>query len=355
MSIWRRIAIWFVNFCLGLILLLMAVVISIIYTVGSASYIKTSFKETGFYDKFTGSILKLADAQSVNQTSDNQVLAELTPVVKKSVTPEFVQNGFETAVDSFDNWLNGKTQNPNFSIDLSQIRASLVSQTAVYFQARISGLPPCQSYKSYNFYQDYDPINATCRPPVNLTDADYRSAAEYFISDVLPADKQTANFNPLNIQPSAPKTFASDLPIYNKIFRLLPWILGILGAVCIALVIFLNRSKARALRSIGHTFVWPGVILLLSGALTILIFGRGSTSYVSDIAVEQVDFVKNLLAPLLMRLVVSCGYWAIYLGAGYTLFGLMCYFAGHYLKLKELKSTPKIKNRPAPVVADKKP
>lgn len=325
----RRFAVWMANFCLGLSIFLLAMIISLIFTIGSANYIKDSLSSSGFYDKFIGSVLKLATAKSVNDSNNQGVIAELTPSIQKVIKPNFIKTSFETAIDSFDYWLTGKSTTPSFSLDLSQTKKDLKTEVAAYLKNKVNSLAICQNY---NDYREFDPINATCRPPINLTEADYQLAADNFISTVPLLDKQAIKFDSLN-SASAKKTNWQKAPMYNKIIRLSPWILTFVILVGIVFIIVLSRSKARALKIIGHTFVWGGVMLLISGALSILILGRNSTGFVGRGSAEQVAFVQELLAPLLSKLAISFGNWALYFGAGYALIGALCYILSHKINL----------------------
>jgi len=112
----RRFAVWLANFSLGLSICLLATIISLVFTIGNANYIKNSLANSDFYDKFTGSVLKLAVAQSANDINNQRVITELTPSIQRVVTPSFVKNNFEIAINAFDYWLAGKSKTPNLSL-----------------------------------------------------------------------------------------------------------------------------------------------------------------------------------------------------------------------------------------------
>jgi hypothetical protein len=332
--IFRRLAVWLTNFFLGLFIFLLATVITLIFTIGSANYIKNNLASTGFYNKFTGSILKLATAQSVNDANSQNVINELTPVIERAITPKFVQTSFETAIDAFDNWLSGDTKSPSFNLDLSKVKTDLKNEMVIYLQNKVNAMPPCQSTGSTI---EIDPINAVCRPPVGLTQADYQLAADNFISTVPLLDNQKISLDSLSPE-SNNKSIWQKVPTYNKYIRLAPWFLGVIIVLGISLIFVLSRSKARAIKVIGHTFLWGGSMLLVSGALSIIVLSRNSSGFTGRGSAEQIAFVQDLIAPSLAKFAVSYGLWALYFGAGYALVGAVCYIIDHKIKLKTVQN-----------------
>ncbi|MEI6237419.1 MAG: hypothetical protein WCP03_02355 [Candidatus Saccharibacteria bacterium] len=330
----RRFAVWLANFCLGLSICLLATIVSLVFTIGSANYIKNNLTGSGFYDKFTGSVLKLAVAQSANDTNNQRVITELTPSIQKVLTPNFVKTNFENAIDAFDYWLVGKSKTPSFDLDLSQTKKDLKAEVATYLKNKVNRLPLCQNF---NDSSEFDPINATCRYPINLTEADYQLTADNFVSTVPLLDKQTISFDSLD-QTNTKKTAWQKAPLYNKLIRISLWFLTIIILLGIVLIFLLSLSRASALKVIGHTFVWSGGMLLVSGALAIFVLGRNSASFMGRGSAEQVAFVQELLAPLLSKLTVSFGNWALYFGAGYALFGALCYILSHKMRLNTIQN-----------------
>jgi len=336
----RRLAVWLANFVLGINLYLLALVVALLFTIGSAAYIKDVLTGSGFYNSFTASTLKLASVQPLDQpnSSTNQkVIGELSPIIQKVVTPTFLKTNIELMIDGFNGWLGKKSASPSLTIDLRQIKSDLNNQVAAYLKAKVASLPVCQNYTDY---QAYDPMNATCRPPVNLNQADYQQAATDFLSGLPLLEKQTISFKSLEAKATTPKTAWQSLPTYNKIFRFSPWIFGLISAVGITCIIVFSRSKIRAIKLVGHTFLWSGGMLLVSGALALLFLGKDSNNFVGNGSSAQITFAKELFIPIAHRLVQSFGNWALYFGASYALVGAVCYFVAHRLKLKDLHNQP---------------
>jgi hypothetical protein len=331
MKFWRRSAVWFSNFFLSLFLFLLATTICLILTIFSGNYVKKSFNEAGFYQNFTPSVLKLASSQSAGQNTSNQTLELFKPIIIKTVSPSFVKASFENIIDAFDKWLSKKSDTVLATIDVSYLKKSLRTNVAEFAIERNKNLPACTNYDNS---QSYDVLSGTCRLPSSFTDGNFYIAADDFVNSLPAFDNPNIEINPTKKQSGTASMIWRNAPTAYKILKISPLVLIFLALFSVSCVLLISTEKNRGWRVVGHTFLWSGGMLLVSGALSIFLLSKNSTFLIRNSSPEQIAFMNELISPVTQKLAVSFGKWALYFGAGYSIVGGLCYFIAHLTRPK---------------------
>jgi hypothetical protein len=344
-----RILRWIVTRLLAAFLWLVLVIlatVTIILATANPSFIKTTLAKSGLYKTVVASSLKLASTSihDNSQTDLNNLISGLTPSAQQVLTPQLLETDVNKVIDGFDNWLNGQTAVPQFSIDTAVIKNNLNTALAVYLQQRVTALPACPAN---NKVPSYDLLTTDCLPPVQLSQTDFANAANNFTQNIPALDK--AQLSSTEIIKNNDDTVWQKVPHYYHLARLVPYILGVVAVALIGLIVLISSERIRALRRVGHILLSNGVILLISGAITVFYVGRNNFDFIANgSTVEQANFVKETAVPLIHHLANSLGSWLLYFGVGYALLGAVFYFLAHFFKLRHNK---RLKTAVEPVAA----
>jgi hypothetical protein len=241
-------------------------------TFGTPDNLKKAADESKLYDSAVTNVLDAAKQDAQSQTDTQLPLDDpkLEQVAKDAFPPELLSKNSGSIIDGFYAWLQGKSESPQFSVDLTQAKQQLATGVADYAKQRYEGLPPCTIQQ----LQAIDPNNVdafevNCRVPGLASDTVYQRVLgeiqnsdgflqdTTFTADDLPKDEQGR---------SVTDNLAAAPDLYN-LFKSLPWILGILSVLFGVGVLFLSETKRRGLRSLGITLLGTGIFLLIGSWL----------------------------------------------------------------------------------------
>lgn len=235
----------------------------VLHVAGNAQSVEKLLADSGVYNGVISSALDQAQtsAGNVNQVALND------PAVKSAAettfTPKVVQQYTEQAINGIYDWLNGKSAQPDFHIDLTQIKQDFAQKVGQAAGQRAAKLPACTAVPATT-----DPLSITCLPH-GVTPAQIQAQA---ISAVMSSQgflehpqvtadsvkKSGANqsvFVSGKLQ-SAPKQFQRA--------KKAPVILTILALLDMVAIIFLSTSRGKGLGRVGFVLVFAGVLLLLA-------------------------------------------------------------------------------------------
>lgn len=261
MHVLRKIAVWLAVAFLPLLLIMFATNYAILHSVGSAIEVKKVIKDSKLYDSAIDILLKETD--NPNQTGQGGIRSD-NPVVKdalqKAFPPKLIQSSTENYIDGVYSWLDGKTETPQFRIDLTEAKNTFVNEVAAGAQARAASLPACPRGQ----IEFSDPFAATCLPqgvsPAVAADKirqDLAGGQENFLKNpVITAD----TFKNKNNQP----VFSESSPLSENYQRLKKTqvILPVLAILALATIIFLSDSHRKGLKRAGITLLVVGITML---------------------------------------------------------------------------------------------
>ena len=179
---------------------------------------------------------------------------------RKAVTPQLVQTSIESIVDGTFHWLDGKTNRPDFRIDLTAAKTTFATEAAQAAKARVLSLPSCPPRQ---FPSGTDPFEISCRPTANVFDVNIETAKyqQQLLTnkDFLPDTVLTAD----NLVPKTDKNSSDTQNFFAnqripKIYQLamkVPLILGGFLAITTLLYLFLSAKRLDGVRMVGITLL----------------------------------------------------------------------------------------------------
>lgn len=300
-------------------------------TVGDPAYVKSLLATSGVYNNFVDSALQTATTQSSPNNADAKAqIEQLTPVVKQAITPEVLQSITEQFINGTSNWLNGKSAQPDFVINLAPIRATLIQAGTDSAYNRVVDLPICPR----GVIPVSDPFNATCRPAGQITKADLQPGIEQFVGQLPFFDKNTLTYQTITAVKDGQtptKPLPAEIPVAYKWAKTSPYIIGFLALLSIGIIVLLKRDHMRAWKTVGHTFLVTGIVLVISSIIAKLVLGRPLSAFGSGNEAQKL-FVVDIVQPLAKNLGLKLSDYALYFGVFYVLLAAVCYVFGLQLK-----------------------
>jgi hypothetical protein len=314
-------------------------------TVLNAHYIKTTLYKSNVYQNVVPAALDLVIAKTDATSSDNlnpQLIKELEPTVSSAISPQFLQKTGEAVIDGSFAWLNGSAQAPNFTIETSTVKSSLHTELVSFIQKRVAGLPVCPRGTNYN---DFDPLSASCKPPAGVNSTEIEQNVAKFIDQIPLFQKTDISLQSLG----AIDAFAQDKPIQKvpMIFTVitnLPFAFVGLILTSGLFLILLSVDKRRSWRTIGHTFAWAGILLVIASAATLFFANKFSAGFIGNASTEQAHFANTIFSPITKLLTTTVAIYSLYFGVGYCLVGTVCYVIAHRIRHNESKDAQASEN-----------
>lgn len=235
--------------------------------------VKNWLRESKIYDHFVGYAVTEAqktagDNEPTGAVSLNDVAVQ--QAAQSAFPPRLVQDSVNTFLDSNYAWLQGKTDTPAFTIDLTAAKQSFAEQVGQYVRTYSAGLPACTAAQLTALSaQPVNPLSATCRPAATTpealgAEATRQIATGDFLRDsvitpdnLTPEDDQT---NPETNQPYYQQL--AHAPQAYQFAQKLPLLLGILALLSAIGIIFIAPRKRLGLRRLGIILTIAGLTLL---------------------------------------------------------------------------------------------
>lgn len=326
MSIVRKMVLAFIAPLLFVLLLATAFDFGVMRIVGSPDSIKQTLAQSGVYNSVVANALEQAQnsAGATNQISLNN--ADVKQAAQDAFSPQVVRQSTEEVIDGVYDWLNGKTAQPDFNVNLTDNKASFAEKVGQAAQQRAFTLPTCKVAPS-----SADPLNVTCLPP-GVTPAQVGVQAKNAALNVQ-GFLEHPNITPASIKSSdsGQSVFESgalkDAPERYQKVKKSPTILLILTVLLVLAVIFLSSTLRKGIRRVGVTLVFAGALILLFAwiidhavihtvAAKIQVDNKVLQSSVQKIAVDTLQHIdKNywdfgaLYAALGVIIVLAAGFW----------------------------------------------
>lgn len=265
-------------------------------TVLNRNVVKGWLATSGAYDHVLDSIVNL---QNISQDSSTLDQASLQKAVGNTLTPVFIRQVTETALDSGYDWLEGKSATITFSIPLDAKRAELQSQLADALAPELKGLPACTSG-----FSGLTSSDVKCLPQgTNAQDAAASTAKQSIQgTDFLRQPLTQDALGPTNLQDWA------WLPAIVQQVGLLTIVLPIVAVVCGTGYVLLSKRRIAGGRMLAGHLLFGSAIGLLAGALLWYFGGSLQLSQVTDQA-SQAALLKDVIQPIFAQVLPGIGFW----------------------------------------------
>lgn len=262
---------WFAHL-LGIILFLAllgtAYSISLNRTFGTAPKVENLLAESHVYDNVVSTVLSKTQQETEQGQGDSSVSYE-TPAVEQAATQAFsaaeIQKSVNTFIEANYDWLNGKTDQPSFAIDLTSSKDDFATKVGQAVTAHLSQLPACTAEQQTQLQVPVDPLTVSCRPAaLNPQSEGARVTQEikngnFLTNSVIQPDTLGQDQN------SQQQPYYKRLSSLPKLFQLAqkaPLILGLVSLLCALGIVVIAAARRRGWRKVGITLLLAGAVLI---------------------------------------------------------------------------------------------
>jgi hypothetical protein len=228
---------------------------------GSPTPVKHLLAESGIYNSVVGSALDQAQKSSGDSNDVSLSDPAIKKAAKESFTPQVVQQSSEKAINGVYDWLNGKTTQPEFNVDLTNVKATFAEKVGKAAEERAATLPTCTTAPTST-----DPFSVTCLPR-GVTPAQIGAQAK---NDVLSSQGflEHPNITADSIKNSDTNQSVfngqlKDAPKQYQRVKKTPYILAILTILTTVGIVFLSVSRRQGIKHVGRILITTGLIMLV--------------------------------------------------------------------------------------------
>lgn len=301
------------------------------FVIADAGSVKEILKDSGAYRNITGAFLDEIAKNSDNKESTVPIDdPKIQKIAKKAFSPDVIQANTEEFIDGTYAWLNGETEQAEFTLDFTKSKNRLAKGVGEYAQKRAAKLPPCGFY---DIPKEVQALELDCLPPgITAKQIGAKTVKDLKKDEgFLPETKITPETlfekdrdNPFK-QQQAPSNF--------RVLKNIIWVLLILAAIFTSGSILLGEDRAKGIKKAARSFLVIGILVVLTPF---------SLNFFSDRLSEGSLFSDKLSKQVALPVIEE------FIGAVstvYYVFGGVCILLGiaglvAAQKLKDKESTP---------------
>lgn len=261
MNILKRIVLVTSAWLFRILIFVALVTTAAVVVFGTPSRLEKALVDTNAYQRFIPAVI--AANSTSNQSLSNLKLddPEVQRLIKQAFPPQNLQAHTQTVIDSFYNWLRGKTSQPNYVVNLSPNVTLLASGLSNYAFNRLASLPVCRETPT-----EIDPFTASCQPK-DFDFATNRAELQASIEQdgaILPKKQFTVQDLPKDKNGKTIVerfTYAPDL--YTAAIVAPVILIGFIPLTAL-LILWLSDHKRRTTQQLGFTILSSTLFLVLT-------------------------------------------------------------------------------------------
>jgi hypothetical protein len=240
---------------------------SIILTLHNPSKIKRWISESGVYTKAVDAVV--AQSQKTAKHDNDEIpLSDphVKDAAKRAFSPQILQRNTDNVIDGMYGWLQGKTAQPDFRIDLAGPKQQFATNIGNYLRDRTKHLPPCTNIQLAN---QTNIFTITCLPPGYNVNAEIQDQvnklahSKDFLGDSVITAKDVKD---KDNQPVFTGEKLSRVPLAYKRARWSPWWVGLLALGGMAVIVFLNDNRRKGIKRVAWILVGVGGLIVLGSS-----------------------------------------------------------------------------------------
>lgn len=307
-----------------------AVATSLDLNFSSPTKLEAWLDQSKLYDHFVAQAVSQAQKSADNQNpgADNVSLSDTA--VQQAAQDAFSAPLLKQSVNTFLNsnyaWLEGKTDKPSFTIDLTQPKQTFAEQVGAYVKTHLASLPVCtQQQLSQIDINNFDPLDVTCRPATIDPATEGRQVTQkmetgdFLSNPVLTPD----SINPNESANSKPYyTKLSFAPTVYKYGVRLPWALAVLSLLLALGIVFIAPTRRKGLRRVGSTLLVAGLLLILGKFAADYVFTKIETKTFNNADVGQIQQSLTTFAHTAESELVKVD---LYFGILFVILAIVCF------------------------------
>ncbi len=333
----RKFFYYLAGFAAFLCLIQLPFAFAISSVLSSPDHIDSALKEGGVYDNAITIALDEAVKKQgenkqpgdVNKDEGKDLLADqgVKDAITSSVQPSDIQSASRSAIGGIFAWLQGKTAQPEFTIDLSEPANKAVENLAAYAQKRAAGLPAC-TVEQLRTVDQGDFLSIPCLPPGVSAAQVGQQVSEQAKNEVEFLKDPVIDSKELIKEEDAAQLRDSQAPVAYQALHNNKWVTLAVTVILVSLLIFARRDRWAGIRYVSILLlvvtVLLGIVLLASTV------GKANIPVANDkVAEAAVNTILNLASQIM-----SVVRWFV---LGYAVLGVAGLIIGHKLKPTEPK------------------
>lgn len=340
-KIFRIVGLVVLTYSLSTCLLLIANAAVFTFHTSSPERMKSTIKDSGVYEKAPEIIYAEITANPENKNSSiNLSDPAIKSAALEAFNPEFLQANTESFIAGGYNWLEGKSENLNFEINLEPAKKDFVNNVVDTQAKLIAELPECTVEQLQKLQSSaVDIFSLECLPPGINIKQEAENAKKEILNDKNFIAQTKFGSNDIKDDKGVPLT--ESLPNMQTQFaaiKLLPIMFSVLALGFFTAIYFVSRPAKKALPLLGKIFIVAGIFVLIApfaiGLFTQAIIEAEPTKTVASQLVEPVIKQFNKATAYIYYI-----FAAIFIGLG-----ILQIFAQRYLNSRE-KTTKKSTKR----------
>ena len=307
-----------------LLLLLIPIIFALITILGTPTHIEGALKESRVYDQIIGVVIDNSrkDAKDKN-TKDVLSQPEVQAAAEKAFNPAVLQGATENFLNGMYAWVQGKTPEPQFTIDLTTPKNDFVKGVTDYAKKRADSLPVCTLQQLRQLNPNTDLLSVPCLPPGTNTQAEadkfaasFQTGADFLDKPVITNETLTKNNDGKSISENL-----SAVPKAYKAIQAAKWLLLVFTVLLGTLLIFGRKNRRAGIRHVAWGLLGIATFLIIAQIIYWFVFDKVNTSGTDNTATEVMvlDGVKALIREFNQALFWFIGAYVV-IGAGLLVF-----------------------------------
>ncbi len=276
---------------------------------GTPNRIEKALVDSNAYQRFIPAVI-LSNQKSASLSSIPLNDPKVQQIITKAFPPQALQASTQTVIDSFYNWLKGKTPQPDYVVDFSPNVILLSRGLSNYAFGRLASLPVCLQAPA-----EVDPFTATCQPKnfdFATAQAELQTALEKD-GAILPQKRFTVHDLPKtgNGQTIVERVHYAPT-LYTFVFAAPAILIGLIPLLGL-FIVWLSDHKRRTVQALGYTILSTTLFLVLTPLIFSFVTRRLTGSLQSQPAAVGSDLqaitadVSNKLNATFNSLIVEFG------------------------------------------------
>jgi len=312
------------------------------------SKVEKTLNDSGFYTNFAAYATQQAQKSASNEGADAALQQD--PTIKDDAStvfsPQLLKQLTDAVLQGNYAWLQGKTAQPDFAVNLSNAKQDFAKRVGDYVQGRLETLPACtpQQLALLPETSQIDLLAVDCRPAglspatggAQVTQSIANSSQ--FLGDPVVTAQSISSKQSNNNRPYYAKL--SSLPKLYRLGQKLPVITAVLAILSILGLVFIHPQRQTGARRAGIIFLIAAGLLVLSKLVSDFAFNKADHRIFSHSSIGPLQHsLINFMHRIQHQLVAIDMYFAV----AYLLIGIALLLA-----LRRLQAAPVNSVSPGP-------
>lgn len=278
----RKSAVYLLSLVLLVSLIGLAVSTGANITLSKPSKVEQMLEQSRLYDNFASYASEQSQKSlGLDAAPGTQPDTALKQAASSVFTPEFLKLQARKVIESNYAWLQGKTDKPDFAVDLTDAKQRFAQQAGGYVSDKVSALPACTPAQLAQLSQmaKIDWLNVSCRPPGispaaagALVEQRIASSDNFLDNSKINADTTRTDNGSQGNQPYYLEL--SGLPKLYQLGQKLPLIAVVLAILSTLGIVYAYSRRRDGLKRVSIVLLWAGVLLALTKFISDFIFNK---------------------------------------------------------------------------------